>query len=59
MSNNNLEQNIHAVTVLSQPEVTKGCTYVLTLGIAHFPANSKDVPHSMIPKLFTRRGLAR
>ena len=24
MSNNNLEQNVHAVKVLSQPEVTKG-----------------------------------
>ena len=36
----------------------KGCTYVLTLGIAHNPPNSKDVPpHSMILKLFTRRGL--
>ena len=38
----------------------KGSTYVLTLGIASYPPISKDVPpHSMIPKLFTRRGLAR
>ena len=37
----------------------KGSTYVLTLGIAHFTSNSKDVLHSMIPKLFTRGGLAR
>ena len=37
----------------------KGCTYVLTLGIAHNPPNSKDVPHSVTPKVFTRVGLAR
>ena len=36
----------------------KGSTYVLTLGIAHFPSNPKDVPHSLIPTLFTRGGLA-
>ena len=36
----------------------KGSTYVLTLGIAHFPSNPEDVPHSLIPTLFTRGGLA-
>ena len=56
-----MQKSIPQVVIVKQDRGgggVKGSTYVLRLGIAHFRSNSKEVPHSLIPKLFTRGALA-